>query len=451
MYQSFHPEQLQDTPFLFFTGKGGVGKTSTACATAIHLAEGGETVLLVSTDPASNLQDVLGTELGIKAKQVPGMENLYASNIDPEQAAADYREEMVGPYRNVLPDTAIKSMEEQLSGACTVEMAAFDEFSALLSDDTIRKEYDHIIFDTAPTGHTLRLLQLPAAWSDFLEESTHGASCLGPLSGLAGKQDLYGRSVDVLSDKEQTTLVMVARPEASSLYEAERSSGELKEIGISNQLLLVNGIFTSHDQRDKVSSAFVSRQKEALRHFPETLKQLPVFSVPFVSYPLTGVENLRHLFKKNVLLATHEGKGENDEVSLPSLDASIRAFSSGGKRVILTMGKGGVGKTTVASSIAVGLVEKGHRVHLTTTDPAAHLEYTFGSATLPGELSISSIDPKREVEAYKEKVLTKACLTLTRRAWIISEKIWLPRVQKKLPCSRLLPKRWINAKRKSSS
>ncbi|KMM37997.1 arsenical pump-driving ATPase [Guptibacillus hwajinpoensis] len=408
MYQSFNPNQLKGTPFLFFTGKGGVGKTSTACATAIYLADTGKKVLLVSTDPASNLQDVLEVELTNAPKPVPNMENLHASNIDPEQAAADYREKVVGPYRDQLPQAAIKSMEEQLSGACTVEMAAFDEFSAIIANSSIRNQYDHIIFDTAPTGHTLRLLQLPTAWNEFLNESTHGASCLGPLSGLQEKKQLYEQTVNTLSNKNLTALILIARPETSSLYEAERSSRELKEIGIKNQLLIMNGLLKNHLSHDEVSSAFHMRQQKALESFPEGLKQVVVFSVPFVSYSLTGIENLRHLFKSYTLPNKDEHFIQKDTLQLPGLNKMVNHFSDHNQRVILTMGKGGVGKTTVAASIAVGLVEKGHKVHLTTTDPAAHLEYTFGNTAAHENLSISSIDPKSEVEAYKKRVLAQA-------------------------------------------
>lgn len=224
MFQPFEPKNVIHTPFLFFTGKGGVGKTSTACATAVSLADEGKKVLLVSTDPASNLQDVLEIELTNTPKPVPTVANLFACNLDPEEAAKAYREKVVGPYRGKLPDSVVATMEEQLSGACTVEIAAFDEFTGLLSDTSIVESYDHIVFDTAPTGHTLRLLQLPTAWSGFLEESTHGASCLGPLSGLAEKKTIYAESMEALSDATKTSLILVARPDDSSLFEADRAS-----------------------------------------------------------------------------------------------------------------------------------------------------------------------------------------------------------------------------------
>lgn len=407
MFQPFEPQQVIHTPFLFFTGKGGVGKTSTACATAVSLADEGKKVLLVSTDPASNLQDVLEIELSNMPKSVPTVANLFACNLDPEEAAKAYREKVVGPYRGKLPNSVVATMEEQLSGACTVEIAAFDEFTGLLSDESIVESYDHIVFDTAPTGHTLRLLQLPTAWSGFLEESTHGASCLGPLSGLSEKKTIYAESMKALADAAKTSLILVARPDESSLFEADRASQELREIGIHNQFLIVNGLMETFIADDPVSSSFYEKQQAAIKQLPDGLRAVKTFSLPYVSYSLTGLESLRQLLKHETMLATHSVTGRKNH-NLPDLKDLIADVSAKGTRVIFTMGKGGVGKTTMASAIAVGLVEKGHKVHLTTTDPAAHLELMFKNSENNQLLSISRIDPKQEVENYKQEVLSTA-------------------------------------------
>lgn len=408
MLTLFNPKKMALTPFLFFTGKGGVGKTSTACATAVALADQGKKVLLVSTDPASNLQDVLEVELTNEPAAIAAVDNLFACNIDPEESARAYKETVVGPYRGKLPDAVLATMEEQLSGACTVEIAAFDEFSHLLADEAVLEGYDHVLFDTAPTGHTLRLLQLPTAWSGFLEESTHGASCLGPLAGLEGKKELYAKAVASLSDSEKTTLLLVARPDNSSLIEAGRASSELKEIGIRNQLLIVNGLLQTHRPEDAVSTAFYNRQREALKNTPQGLKQIMSYSLPFVSYSLTGIQNLRYLFSSYAITKTQVAETTDGVTDLPGLNGVIDDFSNNNTRVIFTMGKGGVGKTSIASAIAVGLSEKGHRVHLTTTDPAAHLAYTFAGSEERDNLSVSSINPQIEVERYKKTVLENA-------------------------------------------
>lgn len=407
MYPSFTPQNVQ-TRFLFLTGKGGVGKTSTACATAVELADKGEKVLLISTDPASNLQDVFGIDLTSTPQAVPNVNNLFASNIDPEASAKAYREKVVGPYRDKFPEAVVATMEEQLSGACTVEIAAFDEFTNFLTNSKIVSQYGHIIFDTAPTGHTLRLLQLPTAWNGFLEESTHGASCLGPLSGLADKKNLYANAVAALSDPERTTLILVTRPEGSALLEADRASKELKEIGIKNQMLIINGLLQTHEENDEVSSAFYMRQSDALRKMPKHLKETTTYSLPYVPYSLTGIENLRKLF--NLVDETQENELniERKSLNLLGLRDVVNDLSAKNTKLIFTMGKGGVGKTTVASAIAVGLVEKGHRVHLTTTDPAAHLDYQFQSGQFNKNLTISNINPKVEVEKYKAEVIARS-------------------------------------------
>ncbi|PEB48792.1 arsenical pump-driving ATPase [Bacillus pseudomycoides] len=404
MTNLFNPSTMTFTPFLFFTGKGGVGKTSTACATAITLADMGKRVLLISTDPASNLQDVFEIELTNKPKVIPNVPNLQVANLDPETAAHEYKERVVGPYRGKLPDTVIATMEEQLSGACTVEIAAFDEFSILLTNKELTSKFDHIIFDTAPTGHTLRLLQLPTAWSGFLEESTHGASCLGPLAGLGDKKELYSQTVQALSNPKQTTLLLVTRPDSSPLQEAERAAKELKEIGVSNQYLLVNGILTNHMQNDAVSKALITRQLLALENMAEELKSLPTYEIPLVPFNVTGIENMRRLVKpiENISISDEE----KQDISIPSLQTLITNLSETGKKVIFTMGKGGVGKTTVASAIAVGLAEKGYHVHLTTTDPAAHIDYVMHGEQ--GDITISRIDPKIEVENYRKEVIDHA-------------------------------------------
>lgn len=403
--KEFKIENIELTKYLFFTGKGGVGKTSAASATAVAFADSGKKVLLISTDPASNLQDVFATELDGKGKEIDGIKGLSVVNVDPMQAAADYRESVIAPYRGKLPEAVLKNMEEQLSGSCTVEIAAFNEFTRFLADETISGEYDKIIFDTAPTGHTLRMLQLPSAWSNFIAESTHGASCLGQLSGLEEKKDVYKHAVATLCDGKRTTLVLVTRPETAPLAEAERASKELSDIGVNNQILLVNGLLTKAD--DEVSTALANKQKRALAAMPAHLKSLQSYSVPLKSYNVLGIENIRNFLKdENVETVTQSF----DTAVFKNLSAVIDDLYKSGKRVIFTMGKGGVGKTTVAAAIALGLSERGAKVHLTTTDPAHHLQNVLSAN---GKISMSFIDEKAELSGYQEEVLTKARLTMS--------------------------------------
>lgn len=391
---------------LFFTGKGGVGKTSIACAAAVALADRGRRVLLVSTDPASNLDEVLGVHLANDPTPVPLVSGLRALNLDPEEAARAYREKVVGPYRGILPAAAIASMEEQLSGACTVEIAAFDEFARLLGAPDATADFDHVLFDTAPTGHTLRLLSLPSAWSEFVATNTSGTSCLGPLSGLQAQKSLYDATISALSDSAQTLLVLVARPERSALTEANRTSAELAAIGVCNQHLVLNAVFRPIVQGDDLADALARRANEALAGIPAGLATLPQTEVALSPFNLVGIEALRVMTRHGRRVPVLDGAPPAVPSVASNLLGLIDDIEHSGRGVVMTMGKGGVGKTTVAAAVATELARRGHSVRLTTTDPAAHVAGVMQS--LPPNLTVGRIDPAAETHAYVEEVLATA-------------------------------------------
>jgi arsenite-transporting ATPase len=410
------PEFFRALPgHLFFTGKGGVGKTSLACATAVRLADKGKRILLVSTDPASNLDAVLGTVLGNTPTLVAGVPNLRAMNIDPEQAAREYRERTVAPYREVLPPQELRALEERLSGACTVEIAAFDEFSMLLGDPGSTELFDHVIFDTAPTGHTLRLLELPAAWTGFLEASRADVSCLGPLSGLKTQHDRYARTVKALSHPAMTMVVLVARPDRTSLIEAARSSAELGKQGMSNQFFALNGVFHPTDADDRLARAFDARGVEALSRMPSELAALPRMEIPLHGFNVVGLNALRRFFEP-VSQPAPTGAPETalplGEAPAPDLAALVQELQGLQHGLVMVMGKGGVGKTTIAAAIAVSLAHSGRPVHLTTTDPAQHIAETVQGGT--PNLRVTVIDPKTEARLYRERVLGAAASQRSR-------------------------------------
>ncbi|MFN3597354.1 MAG: arsenical pump-driving ATPase [Rubricoccaceae bacterium] len=389
------------TRHLFFTGKGGVGKTSLATATAVALADAGRRVLLVSTDPASNLGQVLEAEVTDQIGPVPAVPGLSTFNIDPEAAAGAYRERVIGPVRGVLPEAALAQMTESLSGACTTEIASFDAFTRLLTDPALVEDFDHVVFDTAPTGHTLRLLQLPAAWSDFIDTNPDGASCLGPASGLQAQRAQYAAAVEALGDRDQTTLVLVTRPETSALAEAARSSAELAALGVNSQRLVVNGVFEATDPSDALAAALEARQREAMARMPEALRDVPTETVALRAHNLVGVDALRALVSDEALPVPDAAPLEAPD--LPPLAHLVDAIEAEGKGLVMVMGKGGVGKTTIAAAVAVELARRGHAVRLSTTDPAAHLEHAL--ATEVEGLALSRIDPAEETRRYTEHVL----------------------------------------------
>jgi arsenite-transporting ATPase len=424
--------------FLFFTGKGGVGKTSLACATSIQLAADGKRVLLVSTDPASNVGQVFGIAIGNLVTAVTEVPGLSALEIDPQAAAKAYRDRIVGPVRGVLPDAIVKSIEEQLSGACTTEIAAFDEFTALLTDGALTQDFDHVVFDTAPTGHTIRMLQLPGAWSGFLETGKGDASCLGPLAGLEKQRTQYKAAVDALADGFKTRMVLVARAQAATLNEAARTHGELAGIGLTQQYLVINGVFPeSETAQDPLAQAIFEREQAVLTALPVVLRDLPTEQITLKAFNLVGLDALRQLLA-GTMPKSDRHREEHGDVAIQdfmdgrcpepveglamttsdltsnlaahSLSSLVDNMALEGHGLVMLMGKGGVGKTTLAAAVAVELATRGFDVHLSTSDPAAHLTDTL-QGTL-AHLTVSRIDPHEVTEAYRAQVLANKGATL---------------------------------------
>lgn len=390
------------TRHLFFTGKGGVGKTSLSTATALTLADAGKKVLLVSTDAASNLDEMLGIELRNVPVAVPGAPGLSVLNIDPDVAAETYRQRVLAQMADHTTEAERATVREQLSGSCTTEIASFDEFSNLLAGDAA--DYDHIVFDTAPTGHTLRLLSLPKAWSGFLKDNDRGASCLGPHSGLKMQETRFNAALKALCDETLTTIVLVARADRSALSEAARTSDELRVLGLNQQQLVINGVFKASDPHDEVAKAIEALGQHALDAMPDALRALPQSIVPLRAFDTVGLPALRALLNPTAAQpATLTTAGEEAHLPSDHIDKLVDELAAAGRGLIMVMGKGGVGKTTIAAALAIGLVKKGHAVHLSTTDPAAHLAMTL-EGELPS-LQLGRIDPKVETQRYIDKIM----------------------------------------------
>ncbi|WP_295792285.1 arsenical pump-driving ATPase [Mucilaginibacter sp.] len=401
--------EVYESRFLFFTGKGGVGKTTLACATAVDIADKGKKVLLISTDPASNLEDVLGTPVGDKITPHKNLNNLFTININPEISAEEYRTRVTDPLKEIVSAEEIKKIREGLSGACTTEIASFDEFSRFITGEGLSEIFDTVIFDTAPTGHTIRLLELPAAWENFLGNNPNGASCIGPSSALKSSKERYEKVVSSLRDALQTTFYLVTRPETSSLKEAAKTSQELIDLGMTNQRLLINGVFQATDKTDTVALQIEKIAEKELLEMPGTLKSLASINYPLLPYNVLGLEKLRSVFNGDLQrkIATVETSNLNDInyplSNLRELVDELEKNNDGG--LIMTMGKGGVGKTIVAASIATILAHRGHTVLLTTTDPAAHIkDFMNQLAIIPENLTVERIDPKIETKNYVDKI-----------------------------------------------
>jgi arsenite-transporting ATPase len=402
---------LENSPrFLFFTGKGGVGKTSVACATALTFARAGRRVLLVSTDPASNVGQVFGLPIGNSVTTIADVPGLSALEIDPEQAVEAYRERILAPVRGLLPEAELVGIAESLSGSCTTEIASFDEFTNLLADDSSYGEFDHIIFDTAPTGHTIRLLQLPGSWTDFLAAGKGDPSCLGPLSGLEKHKQVYAKAVQALTDPARTRLVLVSRAQTSSLSEIERTYLELNQIGIGSGYVVVNGVLPDAAGDEELARALRAREASALAAIPRTVAGLPRDVLDLKPGNMVGIPALESLFAHTSDADISGNPAPVPHVEDAPLAALVNEVELDGHGLVMCMGKGGVGKTTVAAAIAVALAKRGHEVHLTTTDPAAHLTETL-HGSIPG-LKVSRIDPEAAIQEYRNHVMETKGRTL---------------------------------------
>ncbi|SIS18059.1 arsenical pump-driving ATPase [Natronorubrum thiooxidans] len=407
----------EDTEFVFFSGKGGVGKSTVSCATATWLADNDYETLLVTTDPAPNLSDIFGQGIGHEVTAIEGIENLSAIEIDPDTAAEEYRQETIEPMRQLLDDEQIETVEEQLNSPCVEEIAAFDNFVDFMDSP----DYDVVVFDTAPTGHTIRLMELPSDWNAELEKG--GSTCIGPAASMEDKKIQYERAIDTLQDDERTSFAFVGKPEDSSLDEIERSGADLGELGIESQLLVINGYLPEsvcedpffkgkrEDERAAIERAKAEFDADAMATYP--LQPGEIAGLDLLS-DVAGVIYDGEEPTVDVGSATDVETDQSVDTDALADPASIadRVTPGAETRYLFFTGKGGVGKSTIAAASATKLAEAGYETLVVTTDPAAHLEDIFGEPvghepTSVGQANLDAarIDQEKALDEYRTQVL----------------------------------------------
>ncbi len=407
-----------DTEFVFFSGKGGVGKSTVSCATATWLADNDYETLLVTTDPAPNLSDIFGQGIGHEVTEIEGIENLSAIEIDPDTAAEEYRQETIEPMRQLLGEEEIKTVEEQLNSPCVEEIAAFDNFVDFMDSP----EYDVVVFDTAPTGHTIRLMELPSDWNAELEKG--GSTCIGPAASMEDKKVQYERAIDTLQNTEQTTFAFVGKPEDSSVDEIERSAGDLAELGIESQLLILNGYLPESVCEDPFFEGKREDEQAVIERAPEEFDADATATYPLQPGEITGLDLLSDVASVvyddeeptvDVGSATDVDTDQSVDTEALADPASVAdrvTPSDDETRYLFFTGKGGVGKSTIAAASATKLAEAGYETLVVTTDPAAHLEDIFGEPVGHEPTSVSQtnldaarIDQEKALEEYRTQVL----------------------------------------------
>jgi arsenite-transporting ATPase len=401
------------TQYIFFSGKGGVGKTTMAATTALYQSKKGQRTLLVSTDPAGNLGDIFERKVGMETVQVAP--DLFLAQMDSDAITNAYKNKMLEPLSAILEGAVLEQVKEEFNGGCTVEIATFDKFTDFLGDET----YDLIIFDTAPTGHTLRLMTLPNEWDKYIKKSAEGKgqTCIGPVSQIEGSRQKYAHAVSMLQDASRTTVYLVSRPEKTSVYESMRAKSELERTGIHNFHMIINGVYPNHSSLTGIFGSIAENQKQYVQElrslFPETVSE-----VPLLQSEVKGVKNISLLgeiafdHKEAIIHVDFPNKVPFNGFSAPELLSRLIGKKTDNRIIILT-GKGGVGKTVTACTLAVKMAEKGKTL-LFTTDPAAHIgqvletEVNHIPVNIAGGLWAVNIDQKTAVEEYRRKIMDDA-------------------------------------------
>ena len=300
------------TTFVFIGGKGGVGKTTVSAATALWLAGEGKKTLVISTDPAHSLSDSLDKNLG--HDPTPIGENLWAAEIDPEVAMQDYEAKMK-EQQALNPGMDMGLMEDQMEMATMApgidEAAAFDKFLQYMTTD----EYDVVVFDTAPTGHTLRLLSFPEMMDSWVGKMIKVRRQIGsmakafknimPFMGDEEEEDKALEDMEatkkqiriareVMADPERTSFKMVVIPEEMSIYESERAMEALEKNNMHTDAVIVNQI-----QPEEADCDFCRARRQIQQKRMQSIRQKfgnqVVAEIPLFREEIRGTEKLKEV------------------------------------------------------------------------------------------------------------------------------------------------------------
>jgi len=411
--------------YLFFGGKGGVGKTTAASATALYLLnqlKRNESILLFSTDPAHSLSDSLDVRIGnrlVEVKQLRGA-RLFAYEMDASLALERFRD----ANGKVLAEIAERGTlldEQDINELLSLSLPGLDEVMSLFELSELDREgkYAHIVVDTAPSGHTSRLLRLPEVFERMVramdlmgEKHRYIVAHFARRRVVADEVDVFLSDLSkrieavraVLHDQDQTSFTLVTIPEAMGVLETQRYLELLTEQGVPVQDLIVNRVEQEHGGC-AYCRARARTQRPWIKRITSTFRNLRIHYVPLQPKEVRGIDDLKKIGK---LIWADEFEPRMTRIKNPDLKSvssvARSPFRLEARKIVIFGGKGGVGKTTAAAAYALALAKANpdEKLLIFSTDPAHSLSDSFDEQGLPN-LDTMEIDPGKWFEELKQR------------------------------------------------